>query len=92
MRRKVSKDSLRGDDGDVGTHVGEVALLLLPLLLLFGLLSFHRHSVLAGKNVAPLFLPEALVYRHDVTLGGEDVLVVRLVKWIVLVEQLRMRK
>lgn len=79
---------MEAGESDAGTYVGEVAL---PPQL-FGLFSFHQDSVLAGKSVAPLFLPEALVYRHDVTLGGEDVLVVRLVKRIVLVEQLRFGK
>lgn len=73
---------------DARTYVGEVAVRLLS----FCLFSFHQQSVLAGEDVAPLLLPEALVYRHDVTLRGEDVLVVRLVKRIVLIEQLQSRK
>lgn len=73
---------------DARTYVGEIAVRLLS----FCLFSFHQQSVLAGEDVAPLLLPEALVYRHDVTLRGEDVLVVRLVKRIVLIEQLQSRK
>lgn len=44
------------------------------------------------KGVVPLFVPEALVDRHDVALGGEDVLVVGLVQRVVLIKQLQWGK
>ena len=48
-----------------------------------------RLSLLQGEEVLPLFLPEALVYRHDVALGGEYVLVLRLVQRVVLIKELQ---
>lgn len=48
-----------------------------------------QQSLVTGEQVAPLLLPEALVYRHDVALCGEDVLVIGLVKRVVLVKQLQ---
>lgn len=44
------------------------------------------------KGIVPLFVPEALVDRHDVALGGEDVLVVGLVQRVVLIKQLQWEK
>ena len=52
-------------------------------------LAFFQHSIFTRKHVAPLFLPEALVYRHNMALCGEDVLVIGFVKWVVLIEQLQ---
>lgn len=54
--------------------------------------SFCQHSLFTRKQVIPLFLPEALVYRHDMALCGEDVLVIRFVKWVVLIEQLQCKR
>ena len=48
-----------------------------------------QHSLFTRKQVVPLFLPEALVYRHNMALCREDVLVVGFVKWVVLIEQLQ---
>lgn len=55
-------------------------------------LSFHQHSLFTGKQVIPLFLPEALVYRHNMALCGEDVLVIGFVKWVVLIKQLQCKR
>lgn len=51
--------------------------------------SFRQHAAFIGKHAVPVLLPETLVYRHDVALCGEDVLVVGPVERVVLIEQLR---
>lgn len=48
---------------------------------------FCQRPLLARKQVIPLFLPETLVYRHNVALCGEDVSVIGFVKWVVLIKQ-----
>ena len=48
-----------------------------------------QHCLFTRKLIIPLFLPEALIYRHNVTLCGEDVLVIGFVEWVVLIKQLQ---
>lgn len=51
-------------------------------------LPFGQRSLFTWEVLVPLFLPEAFVYRHNVTLSCEDVLVIRFVKWVVFIKQL----
>lgn len=50
-------------------------------------LSLCQYSLFTRKQVIPLFLPEAIVYRHNMALCGEDVLVIGFVKWVVLIKK-----
>jgi len=36
----------------------------------------------------PTFLPEALIYRHYMAFCSEDVLILRLVQWVVFIKEL----
>lgn len=55
-------------------------------------LCFCKRSVFTWKQFVPLFLSEALVYRYNMALCREDVLIIRLVKWVVLIKQLQCPK
>lgn len=55
-------------------------------------LSFCQYYLFTRKKILPLLLPEALVYRHDMALCGEDVLVIGFVKWVVLIKQLHWKR
>ncbi len=67
-----------------GPYIADIARWW-PVVWLF----ICQSSVFTRKQVIPLFLPEAFVYRHNVALCGEDVLVIRFVKWVVLIKQLQ---
>ena len=69
-----------------GVYVGAVAGRLAG-----GVLA-GRSVIQAGEQVVALLLPEALVYRHHVALGGENVLILRIVQRVVFIEQLRETK
>lgn len=55
-------------------------------------LCFCKRSIFTWKQLVPLFLPEVVVYRHNMALCSEDVLIIRLVKWVVLIKQLQCPK
>ena len=69
-----------------GVYVGAVADRLAVGVLVGG------SVIQAGEQVVARLYPEALVYGHHVALGSEDVLVLRFVQRVVVVEQLRETK
>lgn len=54
--------------------------------------SFWQHPIFIRKQLVPLFLPKAFVYRHNVALCRKDVLVIRPVERVVLIKQLQLEK